>query len=165
MSSTASATATSGHTVTSALASATKSAASKATTSAAAATQNAAKNFRNWQIKYYPLQLWWFVASLIGFCMLLYGCGLVQRYWRLHQARPTPQAGEAEKEGELVQEGKNGAASWRNFSAGVATVWKVVLYRTTLPISWDHQKRMNVAEVSFCGAYLLACLTWAYVLS
>ncbi|KZO98142.1 hypothetical protein CALVIDRAFT_512747 [Calocera viscosa TUFC12733] len=113
----------------------------------------------------YPLQLWWFVLSLIGVCTLLHGGSLVRRYWRLRRARLALLAGESQKEGEPEQEGRQDASSWRHLSASISTVWKVVLYRSTLPISWDYQKRMSVAELLFCGGYLLACLTWAFVLS
>ncbi|KAH9896468.1 iron reductase [Cubamyces lactineus] len=115
---------------------------------ASRAAANPDKTIRKARASAYPHQLWWLIASFIGFIAIIhFGSWAAEKY----SARQRP----------AQRPASTRRVSWRRIPLALVNAYRVVAFRWT--VKFGPWRTLTLAEVFITCAYIVALYTWAFV--
>lgn len=120
------------------------------------------RTLKAYQQSLYVKELWLLLTAVIGLLTVINWSSRLLRYL-LQTKRDLGDAGSSiEKTSpEALGQGRTGRISLRRVPDAVASMFKVVAFRTTVPIGT--LSVMSVTELTFIVGYIVAILIWLWV--
>lgn len=122
----------------------------------------AEKNLKAYQQSKYVEELWLLLTAVIGLLAIINWSLQLLNYLRKPKRNFNDDVTSVEKRSpEALDPGRTGRISIRKVPNAVVTMFRVIAFRTTIPIG--PSSVMSVTELTFIVGYIVAILIWLWI--